>query len=135
MLIGAAAALALTAGCSGGGSPDNAAATAAWQLPEYAHTSPRAQAGYEYALRAPALLEQMPCYCGCVSLGHRHLRDCFLRDDGTFNDHAAACAVCLQETVDVQTAAQAGASPATIRAQIDAKYGDLGVPTDTPAMD
>ena len=52
---------------------------------------------YEWA-KSPegkALLEQVPCYCGCKYEGHRHSRDCFWKDDGTFDKHGITCSVCF----------------------------------------
>lgn len=38
-------------------------------------------------------LEWIPCYCGCGNIGHRHNRDCYLKDitpgSVTFTSHAA----------------------------------------------
>ncbi|HEX7627300.1 MAG TPA: PCYCGC motif-containing (lipo)protein, partial [Candidatus Methanoperedens sp.] len=51
----------------------------------------------------PEVLEQIPCYCGCgvhgstVSGGKPHMsvRDCFISNDGVYDDHASFCDVCV----------------------------------------
>jgi len=40
--------------------------------------APAVRAAYEFAARHPEVLEQVPCYCGCRTLGHRSSRDCFV---------------------------------------------------------
>jgi hypothetical protein len=49
---------------------------------------------YAYAIAHPEVLNRIPCYCGCVSLGHHSNHDCFIRarmPDGRiiFDDHAS----------------------------------------------
>ncbi len=97
---------------------------------------PRTLDGYRFAEANSALLEQIPCYCGCGnSVGHRFLRDCFLHDDGTYEAHASGCGICLAEFEDVALMLDRGESTAAIRAFIDARYADTGTPTDTPPVD
>lgn len=75
--------------------------------------------------------ERIPCYCGCESLEHRHLLDCFMKPDGGWEEHATACQVCQDEAVDLEEMLAAGISIEDIRARIDEKYGSLGRPTNT----
>jgi hypothetical protein len=47
---------------------------------------PPVREAYEFAARHPEVLGQMPCYCGCVSIGHTSDLDCFIDQidpDGT----------------------------------------------------
>jgi hypothetical protein len=47
---------------------------------------PSVREPYEFAARHPEVLGQMPCYCGCASIGHASNPDCFIRQidlDGT----------------------------------------------------
>lgn len=47
---------------------------------------PSVREPYEFAARHPEVLGQMPCYCGCASIGHASNLDCFIRQidpDGT----------------------------------------------------
>ena len=52
---------------------------------------------YEWAKtpEGAGLLEQMPCYCGCKYEGHKHVRHCYWRDDGSFDKHGITCSVCF----------------------------------------
>ena len=108
-------------------------------LPSYAYTSAESLRGYRIALRIPDILEKIPCYCGCgemehLSVKHRNLRDCFIFDDGTFDDHASYCDVCLYIALDVDR--WQGLPVKEIRAKVDAKYGDgrFGPATKTPPI-
>ncbi len=101
-------------------------------LPDYAVSKRRTQAGYVAALEIPGLLERVPCYCGCAAVGHKSLKDCFINDDGTFDDHASYCDLCVSEALDVYRWDQEGRSLKEIRAMIDEKYSRYGDPTDTP---
>lgn len=37
-----------------------------------------ARSQYHLAIRRPALFEKLGCPCGCITLGHANLRDCFV---------------------------------------------------------
>ena len=110
-------------------------------LPDYAYTSAASLRAYTVALRIPEVLETIPCYCGCVGMehlqtSHKHLRDCFIFDDGTFDDHASYCDICIYEALDVEKWYGEGVPVKDIRARIDAKYGNgrFGPPTKTPPI-
>ncbi len=48
--------------------------------------SPSVRKAYRFALASPGLLQQIPCYCGCGSDGHKNNADCYIKDvksDGT----------------------------------------------------
>jgi hypothetical protein len=88
---------------------------------------------YRIAVRMPDLMLVLPCYCGCgQTLGHNNLRDCFLRADGTFDEHAATCAVCDMEAADAAKWKAGGNSPQQIWRLLVAKYDTYGPGTDTP---
>mgnify|MGYP001558651022 FL=1 len=92
---------------------------------------------YEWA-RTPdgkALLEQLPCYCGCRFEGHLHARHCFWRDNGDFDKHGITCAVCLDIAKKAKALNADGKSVCEIRDDIDAFYApnkDLSTPTPYP---
>ena len=111
-------------------------------LPYDGYPSPRpmqvVQAVYEFAARKPEVLRYMPCYCGCErSAGHRGNHDCFVKRraaDGRileWDSHGHGCAICIDVARDAMQMANSGASPTSIRAAIDAKYG-ARFPTSTP---
>jgi Protein of unknown function with PCYCGC motif len=74
---------------------------------------------YEAVSRIPATIAQMPCYCHCDrGMGHKSLHSCFE------DDHAAHCAVCIDEALMVYRLQKEGRSPAEIREQIIARFAD-----------
>jgi len=38
------------------------------------------QEAYRYAVANEEVLQWMPCFCGCVTGGHRHNFDCYVRE-------------------------------------------------------
>lgn len=92
---------------------------------------------YEFAARHPEVLQHMPCYCGCESLGHNGNHECFVRRraaDGRvleWEPHGSGCAVCVDVARDAMLMFDSGATVAAIRAAIDAKYG-VRYPSQTP---
>ena len=97
------------------------------------YANPQALKGYRIAVQMPELLAVLPCYCGCgKTLGHRSLRDCFLNDDGTFDEHAATCAVCDMQAADAALWKAQGNPPSQIWRLMVAKYDTYGPSTDTP---
>ncbi|MCX9012331.1 MAG: hypothetical protein OIN66_14575 [Candidatus Methanoperedens sp.] len=122
-----------------GGSTDNSSpnGTSEVKLPSYAYTNPMTLKGYKYATEHPDVLEQIPCYCGCGGhSGHRFLRDCFINDDWTYDDHASFCDVCIGEAVKVQDYLASGKTLKDARALIDQEYGAKysDGKTNTPAV-
>lgn len=93
-------------------------------LPTYAHRSPEILQAYRTAVRIPNVLEEIPCFCGCMEAGHRGLKDCFIAPDGSFDDHGADCYICYEEAVDVGTWFDEGIPLEEIKTLILHKYGD-----------
>jgi len=64
-------------------------------LPEFARSGgPEVEQVYRFALEQGEALESVPCFCGCVKIGHRHNRDCYIKSvnrDGTitYTSHGA----------------------------------------------
>ncbi|VVB89057.1 Protein of uncharacterised function with PCYCGC motif protein [uncultured archaeon] len=106
------------------------------KLPSYAYTNPLTLKAYTYATEHPDLLEQIPCYCGCGGhSGHRFLRDCFINDDWTYDDHASFCDVCIGEAIKVQEYLASGKTLTEARALIDDEYSKKGGDkTNTPPV-
>ncbi len=93
---------------------------------------------YEWAKTAEgaALLEQVPCYCGCKYDGHKHARHCFWRDDGTFDKHGVTCSVCLDIAKKARQMHEQSKSICEIRQEIDQFYEpNKHLGTDTPLPD
>ncbi len=126
---GAAAALAgWTAGCGGDSTPKRAqsASIALSQVP------PAVGATYRYVAANRALAAHVPCYCGCGQFeGHQSLWDCFMKENGEFDEHASGCMICLDIARDVETLSKQGLDVKATRAAIDAKYRQYGPPTRT----
>jgi hypothetical protein len=73
------------------------------KLPSYAYTNAMTLRAYRYATEHPEVLEQIPCYCGCGDhADHRSVRDCYIRDDGTYDEHASFCDVCVGIAITAQ---------------------------------
>jgi hypothetical protein len=104
-------------------------------LPAFVHQSAQSLKAYRLAAQMPELLHSLPCYCNCGAMfGHQSLHDCFFNADGTYNDHAASCAICQQEVTDAAQWKAQGNALKVIRRLIDRKYADYGTPTNTPAV-
>jgi len=105
------------------------------EYPAFVYNSAQVLQAYETAISIPEVLAVMPCYCNCSPLGHKNLKDCFLREDGSLEDHGAYCGACILEALDVAKWQEEGYSLKQIREKIDDKYHRYGEPTDTPPLD
>ena len=78
----------------------------------------KAREAYEAVKAAPVTIAQMPCYCHCDrGMGHKSLHSCFE------DDHAAHCAVCVDEALMAYRLQKEGLSASEIRARIIATFG------------
>jgi hypothetical protein len=95
------------------------------------------QSVYEFAARHPEVLQYVPCYCGCESIGHTGNHSCFVKRraaDGRvleWESHGSGCTVCVDVARDAMLMFNAGASPSAIRTAIDRKWG-ANARTQTP---
>lgn len=72
---------------------------------------------YEVAREIPMTLAQLPCYCRCdETAGHKSLHSCFE------DEHAASCAVCVDEALLAYKLEKSGKTASQIREQIVAQY-------------
>ncbi len=72
---------------------------------------------YDVARKIPVTLAQLPCYCHCdETVGHKSLHSCFE------DEHAASCAVCVEEALLAYQLEKSGKTAAQIREQIIAQY-------------
>jgi len=107
--------------------------TSATEIPSYVTGEMREMYVWAKTPEGVALLEKMPCYCGCKYSGHLHTRHCFWRDDGTFDKHGITCSVCFDIAKKTKEMHEAGEDICTIRKSVDEFYkpnAHLG--TDTP---
>ena len=74
---------------------------------------------YRVAREIPVTLAQMPCYCHCDrGMGHKSLYSCFE------DDHAAHCAVCVNEALLAHKLEKDGLTAPQIRDRINETFGD-----------
>jgi len=97
-------------------------------LPYYATSNPTVKQAYEFAFKNPDALDGVNCHCGCMENVHngrvhkRGLRDCFMTEDGGFEQHASQCDMCIQDTLEVKSMIQSGIAKEQIKQTIDSKY-------------
>jgi hypothetical protein len=83
----------------------------------------KAQAAYQAAQDIPAVLDEMPCYCGCMrDAGHQSNLFCF-RDS-----HSAHCAMCQDIALDAKDMWDDGNTIQEIRDRIVARYARFAPP-------
>jgi hypothetical protein len=83
----------------------------------------KTQAAYEAAQEIPAVLDEMPCYCGCMrDAGHQSNLFCF-RDN-----HSAHCAMCQDIALDARDMWDDGNTIQEIRDRIVARYARFAPP-------
>lgn len=121
----------LPAGCLSQGEVRGSGET----LPAFAYTSAISLESYRLAVREAEFLSKLPCYCGCVDVGHASLKECFIKPDGRFEEHGAGCDLCGQIALDAAALKAQGLSLREIRTRLEAKYLEYGKPTDTPWPD
>jgi uncharacterized protein with PCYCGC motif len=73
---------------------------------------------YRVVRENPQLIAQLPCYCYCDrGFGHKSLQSCYV------DDHAAHCAVCVDEVLIAYDLQKQGLSAQQIREKLVAQYG------------
>lgn len=107
------------------------------QMPAEVQSAPvTVQEAYQFNTANPDLMKNIPCYCGCGSMGHTSNYSCYVSsvdDKGniTFENHALGCSICVDITQDVMRMLRDGKSPQDARAYIDATYSKYG-PSNIP---
>lgn len=112
-------------------------------LPEFALKDSKTAHAYKYALEFGDKFEYIACYCGCGTHEMMHrgkivpkmssLKECFVRDDGAFEDHAALdCPACVTLALETADMIKSDKPLREIRNTIDRRYGIPGVGTNTP---
>jgi len=77
----------------------------------------KTRAAYQVAKDIPEVLEQLPCFCGCMtSFGHKNNLFCFK------DQHGSGCTICQDIALDASKMHDAGMSIAQIQDNIKAKY-------------
>jgi hypothetical protein len=102
------------------------------QMPMDVQSAPVAvQEAYQFNVANPDIMQDIPCYCGCGSIGHTSNYDCYVSDVDasgkiTFDNHALGCSICVDITQDVMRLLRDGKNPQDARAYIDATYSKYG---------
>ena len=107
------------------------------QMPSEIQSAPEVvRTAYQFAVTNPDTLTQLPCYCGCGSMGHTSNYSCYVageHEDGSlvFDNHALGCSICVDITVDAMRMLDDGQSIDAIRSYVDQTYSAFG-PSNMP---
>ena len=91
---------------------------------------------YQFNVANPDVMTQIPCYCGCGSMGHTSNYSCYVSSvdaNGTvnFDTHALGCSICVDITQDTMRLLKEGKSVPEIKAYVDQTYAQYG-PSNMP---
>ena len=106
------------------------------QMPEMVRAADtRTQEAYRFAAANPEAAREVPCYCGCVGLGHASSYDCYVAGESDageldYDMHAVNCTVCVDITQDQMRMIDNGDPPDAIRAFLADNYAKFGPPTE-----
>ena len=94
---------------------------------EVRSASMHVQQAYQFGAANPDILGDIPCYCGCESIGHESNYDCYVADVESsgmiiYDTHAVTCSICVDITQDVMSMIRDGRSTQDARAYIIAEY-------------
>ncbi len=124
-------------GCSSNTASRNFRLAPADNLPEEVLGAPKTvQQSYQFAIKNPQILKEIPCYCGCGSMGHTSNYACYIKDDNSsddlvFDGHALGCSICVDITQDTMDMLDQGMSLSEIQVEIDSIYSAFG-PSNKP---
>lgn len=102
------------------------------QMPAAVQSAPTAvREAYQFAAANADLMREIPCYCGCVNIGHTSNFSCYVSGGGdsglvTFDEHALNCSTCVDITQDAMRMLKEGRTSAEIKAYVDATYVEYG---------
>ena len=94
------------------------------------------QQAYQFNVANPEVMTQIPCYCGCGSMGHTSNYSCYVTGvdvDGKVNydTHALGCSICVDITQDTKRLLKQGKPVPEIKAYVDQTYAQYG-PSNMP---
>jgi hypothetical protein len=99
------------------GDQSTAAAKSADVLSPTLFADERTRAAYQVAKDIPEVLEQLPCFCGCMtSFGHKNNLFCCK------DQHGSGCSICQDIALDAKKMHDQGMRIAQIQDNIKAKY-------------
>ena len=122
--------------CAGSGGNDLAMASMNGMPAEVRSAPTTVQQAYQFAVANPEIMKQIPCYCGCVSMGHTSNYSCYVTSvepNGTitFDTHALGCSLCVDITQDTMGLLKQGKTAQEIKAYVDSSYSKYG-PSNIP---
>lgn len=91
---------------------------------------------YQFNAANPDVMTQLPCYCGCGSMGHSSNYACYVSEvdaDGKINydTHALGCSICVDITQDTMRLLKEGKTVLEIKSYVDQTYAQYG-PSNMP---
>lgn len=127
-------AIAFLSGCGGSGVKEGereVAIAPAKDMPEAVRrAAATVRQAYQFAVANPAVLQEVPCYCGCGGMGHTSSYSCFVNaspDGGRqFDGHALGCSICVDIALDAMRMLKQGKSVPEIRLYVDVVYSKFG---------
>jgi len=130
---------ACSAGAPASGNPDHGDMKMASlkDMPMQVQQAPvSVQESYQFAVANPDVLKEIPCYCGCGSMGHTSNYACYVKsvdDQGvvSYDDHALGCSICVDITQDTMRMMQQGKTVPEIKTYVDDTYAKFG-PSNMP---
>lgn len=89
---------------------------------------------YQFAYYNEAILQELPCTCGCAAMGHMSNYDCYVsgkdeRGLPIYDPHALDCRICVDITQDAMRLLDEGQTIDEIYQHVIAEYGDRGPAT------
>jgi hypothetical protein len=92
---------------------------------------------YLFAVANPEILQEIPCYCGCGTMGHTSNLSCFASptEEGAleFDSHALGCSICVDIAQDVMRLMRQQAQLSEIQSFVHSRYSRYGPPTGAVA--
>lgn len=129
----------LLTACSAKTSDDihNLAMASLAEMPDDVKNAPvLVQQAYQFNVANPEVMTQIPCYCGCGSMGHTSNYSCYVAGvdaNGIINydTHALGCSICVDITQDTIRLLNQGKTVPEIKAYVDQSYAQYG-PSNMP---
>jgi len=89
------------------------------------------QQAYQFAFANPDVMTQIPCYCGCDTMGHTSNYSCYVssvdaKGSIIYDSHALGCSICVDITQDAIRMLKDGKAAPEIRAYVDQTYAKYG---------
>lgn len=94
------------------------------------------QQAYQFNSANPEIMKQIPCYCGCGSMGHTSNYSCYVSGTGSdgklsYDTHALGCSICVDITQDTMRLLDQDKTLPEIKAYVDqvyTRYGSSNMP-------